>query len=272
MKKKSQKLSEEEFLIQREEQEIKDCREMHVSKPTIFYSVGDRVELGNITETHILKVMDDGMFYKVHCKHITIKHGKEVISEDDRYVSWIQIIPYRTLKEKTSVKELSDKDDYRLKYLQQDIMGLFTKVYNFGVDFDPDYQRPLVWTLEDKQYLIESIFNNVDIGKFCFVRRPFAYETDGSIRKLYEIVDGKQRLNALMEFFEGRFKFKGLYFREMHVFDQNHFENYPVSVGECENISRAQILKYFLKLNVSGKPQDPNHLEFVRKLYWKSMK
>lgn len=102
--------------------------------------------------------------------------------------------------------------------------------------------------------------------------RFFTYETDGSIRKLYEIVDGKQRLNALMEFFEGRFKFKGLYFREMHVFDQNHFENYPVSVGECENISRAQILKYFLKLNVSGKPQDPNHLEFVRKLYWKSMK
>lgn len=265
MKKKKQ--SEEEFLKEKEEREIQDCRALHLSLPTIFYKVGDRVELGNITETHILKVMDDGMFYKVHCKHITIRYGKEVISENDRYVAWMDLLPYRTLKDKTSMKELADKDDQRMQYMQQDIMGLFTKAYHFGINFDPYYQRPLVWTLEDKQYLIESIFNNVDIGKFCFIRKPFAYEADGSIRKLYEIIDGKQRMNALMEFYEGRFKFKGLYYRDMHVFDQNHFEHYPVSVCECGELSEAQILKYFLKLNVSGKPQDPSHLEYVHSLY-----
>ena len=48
----------------------------------------------------------------------------------------------------------------------------------------PDYQRGYVWEQEDKELLLDSIFKNIDIGKFVFIRlsdsewmeRNFGYE------------------------------------------------------------------------------------------------
>lgn len=55
------------------------------------------------------------------------------------------------------------------------------------------YQRDYVWSQEDKESLIDSIFNHIEIGKFVLVFK--GYEGD-----MYEVLDGKQRLSALQEF------------------------------------------------------------------------
>lgn len=34
---------------------------------------------------------------------------------------------------------------------------------------NPNYQRDLVWDLKDKELLIESIFEGIEIGKFTFI-------------------------------------------------------------------------------------------------------
>ncbi|EKF6713372.1 DUF262 domain-containing protein [Vibrio cholerae] len=61
------------------------------------------------------------------------------------------------------------------------------------------YQRKLVWTLEEKQKLIESILNKYPIPAILIAESE---DKKGQ----YEIIDGLQRLHAMMSFIEVSFK------------------------------------------------------------------
>jgi Protein of unknown function DUF262 len=69
---------------------------------------------------------------------------------------------------------------------------------------DPDYQRQGdVWPLEKKQLLIDSIINRYDIPKLYFhkLERDLAKKK----KKIYSVVDGRQRLEAIFGFLDGDF-------------------------------------------------------------------
>lgn len=88
---------------------------------------------------------------------------------------------------------------------------LFKHLSEFGgIDFMPPYQREYVWTDSDKEQLLDSIFMGSDIGKFT-VR--VLDDVEWFERQLsYEIIDGKQRLMTLLNFYLNRFPYKGFYF------------------------------------------------------------
>jgi uncharacterized protein with ParB-like and HNH nuclease domain len=65
------------------------------------------------------------------------------------------------------------------------------------------YQRKLVWTVDEKEYLIDSIVNDLPIPLILL-----AQTEDGKL----EIIDGLQRLNAIISFIENRFSIDGKYF------------------------------------------------------------
>ena len=94
-----------------------------------------------------------------------------------------------------------------------------------------------MWTETQEQDLLDSIYNNIEIGKFAFIELPYN-ENDPTT---YEILDGKQRLNTLLKFHQGRIKYKGLTIFEMHSIDRYHFENYPISLGELRNATKEQL-------------------------------
>lgn len=60
------------------------------------------------------------------------------------------------------------------------------------------YQRKLVWTLLEKQKLVESIIKRYPVPAILLA------EKDGNA-SYYEIIDGLQRLNAIISFIEGGF-------------------------------------------------------------------
>lgn len=62
---------------------------------------------------------------------------------------------------------------------------------------NPDVQRDLVWTKSQKQLLIDSLIKDYDIPKLYF------REVDDSNE--YEIIDGQQRLNAILGFMKDEF-------------------------------------------------------------------
>lgn len=59
------------------------------------------------------------------------------------------------------------------------------------------YQRKLVWTLEEKQRLIESLLKKYPVPAIILAERP----SDGN----YEIIDGLQRLHSIVSFIENSF-------------------------------------------------------------------
>lgn len=69
------------------------------------------------------------------------------------------------------------------------------------------YQRKLVWTMEEKVKLIESIIYEYPIPLFLFAERASEYGYG-----VYEIMDGVQRLTSLFDFIENRISVQGKYF------------------------------------------------------------
>ncbi|WP_420131618.1 DUF262 domain-containing protein [Rhodopseudomonas sp.] len=70
---------------------------------------------------------------------------------------------------------------------------------------DPPYQRRgRLWSPSDKAYLIDSIINGFDVPKLYLADFQMG-ESQLNLHKLpYAIIDGKQRLEAIFDFFDGR--------------------------------------------------------------------
>ena len=82
------------------------------------------------------------------------------------------------------------------------------KIYKLNkIDDTPYYQRySELWTDEKKRLLIDTIINGYDIPKFYFHYILSVNNQLNSTNKEYAIIDGKQRLNALVSFLEGEFE------------------------------------------------------------------
>lgn len=73
------------------------------------------------------------------------------------------------------------------------------------LNMSPYYQRSgKVWSISKKQNLIDSIFNEIDLPKFYFHFHPM----DEEERYDYAVIDGKQRILAIMDFLNNKIKLK----------------------------------------------------------------
>lgn len=66
---------------------------------------------------------------------------------------------------------------------------------------DPEYQRRHRWSVERKSRLIESFLMNVPVPPVFFYERDLAR---------FEVMDGRQRLTALSDFYDDKFALAGL--------------------------------------------------------------
>ncbi|MHA1402091.1 MAG: DUF262 domain-containing protein, partial [Candidatus Heimdallarchaeaceae archaeon] len=264
------KITAEEQAKQYNERRLIELRKKTIATPTILREIGDRVQRGNIDKSIITEILDDGKILKLEETFAGHKNSKNVgkITHRIDYVAWMDIVTYKTSGEINKTESFRTNLDVFINYQNRDVNGLRSKYYSFGLDMNPDYQRGNVWDIEDKRSLIESMFNNIDIGKFVVI-----HSGDYSAKYLYEVLDGKQRIQTLLDFMESRFTYKGKTFDELHPRDQWHIKDYPISLGEIKSLSgdnkltTKQKYKQFLKLNTCGKLVDPEHIEYVRGLY-----
>ena len=68
------------------------------------------------------------------------------------------------------------------------------------------YQRKLVWSVEEKQRLVDSIVLALPLPLFLVA------ETSTGPDATLELIDGMQRLNAIFSFIEQEFDYRGHYF------------------------------------------------------------
>jgi len=267
---RQKKLSEVDVYKRGMESSLEDARKKRIPEPTRKFEIGDRIRYGSFDWSAVLDSIDDGKIYK--CFSITRNTKRNVPDYTEfkiHYEPWYSIVPDMTYEEYDEMVRLSQDDDIFFQYAQRDVMALLHMSFdNMGLDFDVEYQRGLVWTPEQKVELIRSMFHNIDIGKFCIIRRPWGNDPDKPATPLlYEVLDGKQRINAILDYYLDRFKYEGKYFSELHPFDRNHIRHYRISYAETAPLTREQKLRYFLKLNTTGIPIDPKHLEYVKNLW-----
>lgn len=223
--------------------------------PTYSFENGESVRIGALKNPVIIDRTEDKKYYKIQASS---RQGEQVT----QWFAWHEIRKLPNINEKPQ-SQLATKDNHTLSFYTQTIESLLSKSFFFGVDFDPDYQRDFVWNHEDKLQLIHSIFEKMDIGKFVFVKCPFTTPD----RPLYQILDGKQRLSAITEYYLDKFPYKGYYYSDLSTTDMYQFKNLTVPVCELpETTSREEILTQFIRLNTTGHTMPKNHLNKIIKM------
>lgn len=150
-----------------------------------------------------------------------------------------------------------------------------------GVNFNPYiidstgkrqyYQRELVWTLEQKQLLIDSIYNGIEIGKFLFRyntwKRLDVERKETGHGHSFDCVDGKQRFFAILHFIQNKYPDShGNYWKDLSPDAWRRFLNYAnLSYGEMpEDATDNDVVENFLTLNFTGTPMSKEHIQFVQ--------
>ncbi|NRB18034.1 MAG: DUF262 domain-containing protein [Rhodobacteraceae bacterium] len=133
------------------------------------------------------------------------------------------------------------------------------KKYNF----DPDYQRKSIWSDEKKSFLIDSIIKNFPIPPI-FLHQKID-NSSGATK--YDVIDGKQRLSAIIDFLENKISISdeeegsslsGLYFRDLDVPEYAEYKKriwrYTLSIEYIDTGDKAVIDSIFDRLNRNGEP------------------
>lgn len=72
------------------------------------------------------------------------------------------------------------------------------------IDMSPAYQRRgKLWSDADKAYLIDSILNGFDVPKLYVADFTWGDSKLNKKRLPYAIIDGKQRFEAIFDFYDG---------------------------------------------------------------------
>lgn len=82
----------------------------------------------------------------------------------------------------------------------------------------------------------------------------------------FEIVDGKQRIHAIVEFFKGKFKAHGYFFHEFAPYIIGDITRRRVRFNINNLQTRAEVLKWYLELNSGGTPHTKEELDKVKSL------
>jgi hypothetical protein len=227
-----------------------------IPEPTYHFNVNDKVTIGNLQDVTVCDIINDKI-YEIDYSIIERINLEDVLKPNQRrFVAWYDIRPYQETQNTSLIKN----GDIRLDYSRTELFSLIHKVYKFGVNFDPPYQREYVWQSDDKVALIDSIFNNVDIGKWLFKHNDY------SDILLYDIIDGKQRLKTILDYYENRFSYNGFYYNDLCWKDRHHFKSYPVSVAEVRECNEKMVLRYFIMLNKCGRIMPKEQIEKVEKM------
>jgi len=191
----------------------------------------------------------------------------------------IRVTPY-TLESILSQLGLLD-ETHKEKYFLNETNGVGVKNLNwnpFVTDKDGNkhyYQRDFCWGLKDKQMLIESIYNGIDCGKIIIRPRSFKWIENhvktGEWQDIfwYDIVDGKQRLNAIHEFVWNKFKDNhGNYFKDLSTKAQNAIgDTQLITYAQFdEDVSDQDVIETFIRLNIFGKVVKKTHIDSVMKI------
>lgn len=137
------------------------------------------------------------------------------------------------------------------------------------IDLSPVYQRKGgIWTPADKAFLVDSILNGYDIPKIYIADFTYVNTPLNENRKPYAVIDGRQRLEAIFDFFNNKISLrddfvffddpalslKGLTYKDIKL---NYpriasiYENFNLSVMSVITDEEPKINDLFVRLNKS---------------------
>ena len=119
------------------------------------------------------------------------------------------------------------------------------------LELSPDFQRRSVWSQKAKSYLIDTLVRGKPIPKLLITQNI------KDKRNIRVVVDGQQRLRAILDYIDGAFpisrahnrQFAGYRFDRLPESVQNDLMKYEIGVDLLYDLPYADILDIFARLN-----------------------
>lgn len=168
--------------------------------------------------------------------------GSEVIVEGT-FVPKVQ-----SLRKKIEYSDMIEKVDLTL-----DVSRLLEMYEEDELFLDPVYQRDFVWTEDQKRLYIKNLFESK-----AEITPTIVEYYDKNHKHVYEVLDGKQRIKALIDFYNNEFDVEGLYYKDLTAEDQFFFKHCKVVYTRVMNEANHSDLKIetkiqlFLEINMLG--------------------
>lgn len=153
-------------------------------------------------------------------------------------------------KDKLDASEYEEKrkflDKTKINKQSWSIREILKKIRDKDLILDPYYQRNSVWTNEKKVAFIESLYMEIMIPPIYVVEVP---SDDLLETNKYEVVDGKQRLTTIKEFFENELELKEKYLEYYgDLFGGRKFNE--IKNADCSKSITEQMLSSILDIYV----------------------
>jgi len=130
---------------------------------------------------------------------------------------------------------------------------------------DPDYQRAHVWTPEQQIAYVEFQLMGGELSRSIIFNAPYWRKYGVPPEDTYvELIDGKQRLEAVRAFLRGDVPVFGRRFAEFEGPFPTMEHRFRFQV--CCLETREEVLQLYLKLNAGGTPHSAAELDRVRRL------
>lgn len=136
---------------------------------------------------------------------------------------------------------------------------------DYGIDFNPDFQRGHVWTEEQQIAYVEFLLRGGKSAKIIYFNSP-AFGDFSSLSELDSTllcVDGLQRLTAVLRFLRNEIKVFENYYSE-YTDSPRIYTALKFNVN-CLT-TRKEVLEWYLQLNGGGTVHTTAELDRVRQL------
>lgn len=144
--------------------------------------------------------------------------------------------------------------------------GIENTLARWKPDLCPDFQREYVWTEQQQIRYVEYLLSGGHSGKDIYFNHPNWMTT--YVGEMV-VVDGKQRLNAVISFLLSQLK---VY---KHFYNQ-YTDDIPSSVAlrfHVNNLKkRTEVLRWYIEMNSGGTVHTEAELNYVKQLLEKERK
>lgn len=138
---------------------------------------------------------------------------------------------------------------------------LYEKINRGEIISEIDIQRDIVYNAEKQEMVIDSIMNNIPLPAFYFWDNTDIPENE---RGKYEVLDGRQRLEAIKKYKQNRLLYQNKQWAELDPSLQKTFNDTELSIIVCYGTEEHK-RKIFERINTLGVPL--NNFEVLNGLF-----
>lgn len=139
------------------------------------------------------------------------------------------------------------KSDIQINMLVVSIYEVYHWIQNGRLDIQPFYARNRINSNKFNSRLIDSVLRGIPVGMIVA-----SEDYSGK----YTLIDGGRRINAILDFFEGKYKINlaespwyGYYYDQLPLIERRKFQDYKLPFHFVRNINEEECCDLFMQIN-----------------------